>query len=188
MSPRAVASPKKKMSKRKASDASKAGLPKKPCAANHTDIPSAPLVSLGLTEVDVADIAPRRSGRPGAGTGGRNAQLHKIGSVLESRNRNRKPKGATSLGTFNPVNPQAPEPPRKGRKSHPKVWHLIFVDDSVDCAFRCSLHHIVLVPQSPMLVPECPTFYCSKVARGLVLRLRPLRVLSLLMRSPVSEP
>ncbi|KAG1895002.1 uncharacterized protein F5891DRAFT_984586 [Suillus fuscotomentosus] len=105
MPPRAVASPKKKRSKCKASDASKAALPKRPCTANVTDtIPSTPLVSLGLTEADVMG-APRRSGRPNAGTGGRNAQLEKIGLVLESQSLSRKPKGTTSLDALNPVPP-----------------------------------------------------------------------------------
>ena len=153
MPPRAVASPKKKRSKRKASDASKTGLPKKPHAANLTEIPSTALISLSLTEVDAAGTAPRHSGRSNAGTGGRNAQLEKIGVVLESQSQNRQPKGATSLGTLNPVNSQAPELPRKGRKSRPKVWHTIFVVDGVDCAFRCSLRHTVLVPQASMPVP-----------------------------------
>ncbi|KAG1816746.1 uncharacterized protein BJ212DRAFT_1480605 [Suillus subaureus] len=82
MPPRAVASPKKKRSKRKASDASKASLPKKPCAANPVEIPSMPVVSLG----------------------GRNAQLEKIGVVLEAQSQNWKPKGTTSLGMVNPQN------------------------------------------------------------------------------------
>ncbi|KAG1854493.1 hypothetical protein DFJ58DRAFT_914057 [Suillus subalutaceus] len=132
MPPRAVASPKKKRSKRKASDASKASLPKKPRAANPVEIPSMPLVSLGLTKVDAADAAPRRSGRPNAGTGGRNAQLEKIGVVLEAKSRNRKPKGTTSLGTVNPVNPQAPEPHRKGRKNHQKVLPPPYSPDPSD--------------------------------------------------------
>ncbi|KAG1799691.1 uncharacterized protein HD556DRAFT_1439350 [Suillus plorans] len=99
----------------------KATSPKRHRATNLSEISSMPLVSLGLTEVDATDTAPRRSGRPNAGTGGRNTQLEKIRVVLESRSQNRKPKGATSLSTLNPLNPQAPEPPRKGRKSRPKV-------------------------------------------------------------------
>ncbi|KAG1730295.1 hypothetical protein EDB19DRAFT_1912935 [Suillus lakei] len=80
MPPHAVASPKKKRSKCKASDASKAGLLKKPRAANFAEIPNMPLVSLGLTKVDAVDAAPQHSGCPNAGTGGRNAQLEKIGA------------------------------------------------------------------------------------------------------------
>lgn len=185
MPPRAVASPKKKKSKRKASDASKTSLPKKPRAANPVEITSMPLVSLGLTKVDAADAAPRRSGRPNAGTGGRNVQLEKIGVVLEAKSRNRKPKGTTSLGTLNPVNPQAPEPPRKGRKNRQKVTHIVFVVGGVDCAFRCSPRHTVLTPRTSVPAPRRLIFYCSKMAGGLVLRLRPPLVLSLLARSPI---
>ncbi|KAG2131070.1 hypothetical protein DEU56DRAFT_757695 [Suillus clintonianus] len=101
----------------------------KPCAAS--SVASTLLVSLGLTEADAADAAPRRSGRSNAGTGGRNAQLEKIGVVLEAKSQNRKPKGATSLGTLNPVNPQAPEPPCKGQKRHPKGNDISFNTDDI---------------------------------------------------------
>ncbi|KAG0695464.1 hypothetical protein DFH29DRAFT_880033 [Suillus ampliporus] len=107
MPPHAVASPKKKRLKCKASDASKAAASKKPHAVNLTETSSMSLVSLSLTEFDAV--------------GGRNTQLKKIRVVLESQSQNWKPKGTTSLGTLNPVNPQAPEPPRKGRKSYAKV-------------------------------------------------------------------
>lgn len=156
MPPRAAASPKKKRSKRKASDASKAALPKRPRAANVTDtIPSTPLISLGLTEADAMG-APRRSGHPNAGTGGRNAQLEKIGLVLESQSSSQKPKGTTSLDALNPVNPQAPEQPRKWKnhsKESFKGTATIFVNDCIDCMFRCPLHHIILIHQASMLVP-----------------------------------
>ncbi|KAG1812775.1 uncharacterized protein BJ212DRAFT_1482850 [Suillus subaureus] len=132
MPPRAVASPKKKRSKRKASDASKASLLKKPHAANPIEIPSMPLVSLGLTKVDAADAAPRHSGHPNAGTGGRNAQLEKIGVVLEAKSWNQKPKGTTSLGMVNPMNPQAPEPHRKGQKNRQKVLPPPYSPDPLD--------------------------------------------------------
>ncbi|KAG1887799.1 hypothetical protein F4604DRAFT_1674959 [Suillus subluteus] len=66
------------------------------------------------------------------GTGGRNTQLEKIGEVLESRSQNRKPKGATSLSTLDPMNPQAPEPPRKGWKSRPKVQPPPYSPESVN--------------------------------------------------------
>ncbi|KAG1888457.1 uncharacterized protein F5891DRAFT_987834 [Suillus fuscotomentosus] len=123
MPPRAIASPKKKRSgKRKGSDASKAGLPKKSRAADIAEVPSTvPLVSLGLTGAEAEQNAPRRSGRPNAGTGGRNAQLEKIGSVLQSKPRTQERKGTTSLGLNVPVNPQAPEPRRRGRKNHSKA-------------------------------------------------------------------
>ncbi|KAG1793576.1 hypothetical protein EV424DRAFT_1548311 [Suillus variegatus] len=144
MPPRAVASPKKKKSKRKASDASKTSLPKKPHAANPVEITSMPLVSLGLTKVDAADAAPQRSGRPNAGTGGRNVQLEKIGVVLEAKSRNHKPKGTTSLGTLNPVNPQAPEPPRKGRKNRQKVLPPPYSPDPSDFSASTPAPHFLL--------------------------------------------
>ncbi|KAG2100474.1 uncharacterized protein F5147DRAFT_777033 [Suillus discolor] len=123
MPPHAIASPKKKRSgKRKGSDASKAGLPKKSRAADIAEVPSmVPLVSLGLTGAEAEQNAPRRSGRPNAVTGGRNAQLEKIGSVLQSKPRTQERKGTTSLGLNVPVNPQAPEPRRRGRKNHSKA-------------------------------------------------------------------
>ncbi|KAG1899634.1 uncharacterized protein F5891DRAFT_1189443 [Suillus fuscotomentosus] len=99
MPPRTITSPKKKRSKCKGSDASKAGLPKKTRAADVAEVPGAvPLVSLGLIAAEVGDNAPRRSGHPNAGTGGR----------------------TMSLGPDIPVNPQAPEPCRKGRKKSSK--------------------------------------------------------------------
>ncbi|KAG1896001.1 uncharacterized protein F5891DRAFT_1193639 [Suillus fuscotomentosus] len=123
MPPRAIASPKKKRSgKRKGSDASKASLPKKSQAADIAEVPSTvPLVSLGLTGAEAEQNAPRRSGRPNTGTGGRNAQLEKIGSVLQSKPRTQECKGTMSLGLNVPVNPQAPEPRRRGRKNHSKA-------------------------------------------------------------------
>ncbi|KAG1776678.1 hypothetical protein EV702DRAFT_1046005 [Suillus placidus] len=123
MPPRAVASPKKKRSKRKGSDASKAGgLPKKSRAADIAEVPSmVPLVSLGLTGAEAEIDAPRHSGRPNAGTGGRNAQLEKIGSILQSKPRTQEHKGLMSLGPNIPVNPQAPEPHCKGRKNRSKA-------------------------------------------------------------------
>ncbi|KAG2079491.1 uncharacterized protein F5147DRAFT_819305 [Suillus discolor] len=123
MPPRAIASPKKKRSgKHKGSDASKASLPKKSRAADIAEVPSmVPLMSLGLTGAEAEQNAPQCSGRPNAGTGGRNAQLEKIGSVLQSKPRTQERKGTTSLGPNVPVNPQAPEPRRKGRKNHSKA-------------------------------------------------------------------
>ncbi|KAG1734363.1 hypothetical protein EDD22DRAFT_852522 [Suillus occidentalis] len=71
MPPRAIASPKRKRSKRKGSDALKTGLPKKSRAADIAEVPSmVPLVSLGLAGAEAANDAPRRSGCPNAGTGG----------------------------------------------------------------------------------------------------------------------
>ncbi|KAG1890632.1 uncharacterized protein F5891DRAFT_1197909 [Suillus fuscotomentosus] len=121
MPPHTVTSPKKKRSKRKGSDASKAGLPKKTRAADVAEVPGAvPLVSLGLTAAEVGDNAPWHSGCPNAGTGGRNMQLEKIGSALQSKPQTYGCKGTTSLGPNIPVNPQAPELCRKGRKKSSK--------------------------------------------------------------------
>ncbi|KAG1845210.1 hypothetical protein F4604DRAFT_1937128 [Suillus subluteus] len=106
MPPHAVTSPKKKRSKHKGFDASKTGLPKRSQAGDVAEVPSmVPLVSLDLT-----GDAPRRSGRPNAGTGGSCMQLEKIGSVLQSKPRTHGRKGTMSLGPNVPVNPQAPEP------------------------------------------------------------------------------
>lgn len=80
------------------------------------------LVSLQLTSSsDPNAPAIRRSGRPGAGTGGRNAQLEKVGAVLEAPARTSQPKGSTTLAPNISANPLAPESHRKGRGSRPKV-------------------------------------------------------------------
>ncbi|KAG2092810.1 uncharacterized protein F5147DRAFT_779553 [Suillus discolor] len=54
---------------------------------------------------------PRRSGRPGAGKGGRDTQLEKIGAILHAPTRTNQAKGNTSLDPNIPTNPLAPEPP-----------------------------------------------------------------------------
>ncbi|KAG1739733.1 hypothetical protein EDB19DRAFT_1828728 [Suillus lakei] len=122
MPPCAIASPKKKRFKRKGSDASKAGLPKKSRAADTAEVPSTvPLVSLGLTGAEVEDSAPRHSGCSNTGTGGRNTQLEKIGLALQAKPRTHERKGMMSLGPDVPVNPQAPELHCKGRKKASKA-------------------------------------------------------------------
>ncbi|KAG1792905.1 uncharacterized protein HD556DRAFT_1308940 [Suillus plorans] len=63
---------------------------------------------------------PRCSGRPNAGTGGRNAQLEKLETVFESLSRKRSLKGSTSFNPDIPRNPQAPEP-RKACKSKKNI-------------------------------------------------------------------
>ncbi|KAG2134506.1 hypothetical protein DEU56DRAFT_950142 [Suillus clintonianus] len=109
----------KKQVKRKGSEASKPQ-PKKPRAAEPVEASSTPLVSLHLDGTST-DEPGRRSGRANAGTGGRNAQLEKIGALLEAPSRVHRPKGSTSLDSAVPVNPQAPELPRKGRTRHPEA-------------------------------------------------------------------
>lgn len=71
---------------------------------------------------DADESQHRRSGRSGAGKGGRVAQLEKIGAILDAPMRTSQPKGTTSLNADFPVNPLAPEPPRKGRGSRSKVF------------------------------------------------------------------
>ncbi|KAG2126071.1 hypothetical protein DEU56DRAFT_759038 [Suillus clintonianus] len=63
----------------------------------------------------------RRSGRSGAGKGGRVEQLEKIGALLDAPARTTQPKGSTSLDIDVPTNPLAPEPPRKGRGNRTKA-------------------------------------------------------------------
>ncbi|KAG2104743.1 uncharacterized protein F5147DRAFT_654393 [Suillus discolor] len=60
----------------------------------------------------------KRVRRPGAGTGGRGAQLEKLGDILHAPVRISQSKGATSLDMNAPANPLAPEPTHKGRGSH----------------------------------------------------------------------
>ncbi|KAG2125089.1 hypothetical protein DEU56DRAFT_759427 [Suillus clintonianus] len=108
-------SPKKKRSKRKVSDSDpkvpegKAALAKRARAQSQSMIDDANDSQL-----------PRRTEHRGAGTGGRGAQLEKIGDILHAPTRTSKSKGATSLDPDAPANPLAPEPPRKGCGSRPK--------------------------------------------------------------------
>ncbi|KAG2737346.1 hypothetical protein P692DRAFT_20883670, partial [Suillus brevipes Sb2] len=109
-------SPKKKRSKRKAVDSDgDANSAKKMRAGAEIQQPEF---------VDHTLAATRRSGRAGAGTGGRAAQLEKIGALLDaSHTRSAQRKGTTSLDLNTPANPLAPEQPRKGRGSHSKKPH-----------------------------------------------------------------
>ncbi|KAG1738914.1 uncharacterized protein EDB91DRAFT_1249089 [Suillus paluster] len=66
------------------------------------------LVSLQLSS-DVNALPICRSGRPGAGTGGRNAQLEKVGAALVAPTWTSQPKGSTTLGRGS--HPQKPPPP-----------------------------------------------------------------------------
>ncbi|KAG1792927.1 uncharacterized protein HD556DRAFT_1444006 [Suillus plorans] len=94
------------------------------------------LVSLQLTSDINAPI--RRSGRPGAGTGGRNAQLEKVGAVLEAPTRTNLPKGSTTLTPNISANPLAPEPRRKGRGHPPKPPPPYSIADSTGSAVASS--------------------------------------------------
>ncbi|KAG2117580.1 hypothetical protein DEU56DRAFT_919038 [Suillus clintonianus] len=101
----ARASPKKK-TKRKAIDSDGQRVSTKRTRAGA----EAPLVLQPTSDVANSQaVPPRRSGRHGAGQGGRASQLEIIGS--------------TSLDSDVPNNPLAPEPPRKGRGSHSK--HIV---------------------------------------------------------------
>ncbi|KAG1836836.1 hypothetical protein DFJ58DRAFT_749681 [Suillus subalutaceus] len=101
MPPRAVASPKKKRSKRKASDASKASLPKKPRAANPVEIPSMPLVSLGLTKVDAADAAPRLLLEAKSGIGNQGHHISWYGQSREPSGSRTHRKGERIIRRYN---------------------------------------------------------------------------------------
>ncbi|KAG1837764.1 hypothetical protein F4604DRAFT_1942036 [Suillus subluteus] len=110
----------KKQAKRKGLEVSKPQ-PKKARAAEPVEASSAPLASLHLDGTST-DEPGRCSGHANAGTGGRNAQLEKIGVLLEGPSRAHRLKGSTSLDSTIPVNPQAPGPPRsKGQGRRPKA-------------------------------------------------------------------
>ncbi|KAG1895578.1 uncharacterized protein F5891DRAFT_1194100 [Suillus fuscotomentosus] len=87
-----------------------------------------------LQEPILADKpSARRSGRPGAGKGGRAEQLEKIGALLDAPARTTQPKGSTSLDLDVPTNPLAPEPSRKGRGSRSKAsLFLLILDGNVE--------------------------------------------------------
>ncbi|KAG1788471.1 uncharacterized protein HD556DRAFT_1447868 [Suillus plorans] len=113
---RSRSSPKKKRSKRKAVDSDGQANSTKKLRAG-AEIP------LQLQQPEFVDntLATRRSGRAGAGTGGRAVQLEKIGALLDaSHMRTTQCKGTTSLDSNTPANPLAPEQPRKGRGSRSK--------------------------------------------------------------------
>ncbi|KAG1832791.1 hypothetical protein EV424DRAFT_1342292 [Suillus variegatus] len=94
------------------------------------------LVSLQLTSNINAPI--HCSGRPGAGTGGRNAQLEKVGAVLEAPMRTNLPKGSTTLVLNISANPLAPEPCQKGCGHPPKPPLPYSIADSTGSAVTSS--------------------------------------------------
>ncbi|KAG2148853.1 hypothetical protein DEU56DRAFT_926477 [Suillus clintonianus] len=113
----ARASPKKK-TKRKAIDSDGQRVSTKRTRAGA----EAPLVLQPTPDVANSQaVPPRRSGRHGAGQGGRASQLEIIGNLLGASTRTSRPKGSTSLDSDVPNNPLAPEPPRKGCGSHSKM-------------------------------------------------------------------
>lgn len=124
-------SPKKKRSKRKAGDSDGDANSAKKMRAG-ADMP------LQLQQPEFVDntLGTRRSGRAGAGTGGRAAQLEKIGALLDaSHTRSTQRKGTTSLDSNAPANPLAPEQPRKGRGSHSKVNIIKAIDNHTECYY-----------------------------------------------------
>ncbi|KAG1767508.1 hypothetical protein EDD22DRAFT_949964 [Suillus occidentalis] len=93
-------SPKKRKTKRKAADSDGQDVSTKKSQAE--------------AEAPIASQQPtRRSGRPGAGTGGRVSQLKIIGALLGAPACTSQPKGSTSLDSSILTNPLAPELPRK---------------------------------------------------------------------------
>jgi hypothetical protein len=118
---RAGASPKKRKSKRKAHvvDADPS-IVHEGQATKKARAPAEALSGPPQSTLDNHNI--RRSIRAGAGKGGRNSQLERIGAILDAPSvRNDQPKGSTTLHSDVPANPLAPEPPSKGRRGRPKV-------------------------------------------------------------------
>ncbi|KAG1796318.1 uncharacterized protein HD556DRAFT_1307060 [Suillus plorans] len=97
MPPHVAASPKNKRAKRKGLDVSRPQ-PKNPQAAEPVKASGMPLVSLRL-DATSTDEPARRSGRANAGTGGRNTQLEKIGTLLEAPSRVMPPPYSLSTST-----------------------------------------------------------------------------------------
>ena len=69
-------------------------------------------------QVDGSLEAPRRSGRVGAGSGGRIVQLEKIGDVLDGQTKQPRTSRMGDLPDGTAANPLAP--PKKGRRSAAK--------------------------------------------------------------------
>ncbi|KAG1790854.1 uncharacterized protein HD556DRAFT_1310390 [Suillus plorans] len=122
---RARGSPKKQKTKCKAADSDLGktlveGKAKRSRSQADTSLPVKPPQS--IPDLDVADNSNlRHTNRAGAGKGGRNSQLERIGALLDVPGRATKPKGSTTLDSNAPVNPLAPIPPSKGRRSRSKA-------------------------------------------------------------------
>ena len=69
----------------------------------------------GGTEENASHQEPRRSGRTGAGTGGRVVQLEKVGTALEERSV--RPQKVTTIPESLPDNPLAPPKKQRRRKA-----------------------------------------------------------------------
>ncbi|KAG1867087.1 hypothetical protein C8R48DRAFT_671962 [Suillus tomentosus] len=121
---RARGSPKKQKTKCKAADSDLGktlveGKAKRSRSQADASLPAKPPQS--IPDLDVVDNSSlRRTNRAGAGKGGRNSQLERIGALLDAPGRATKPKGSTTLDSNAPVNPLAPIPPSKGRGSRSK--------------------------------------------------------------------
>lgn len=141
-SKRVAASPKKQKGKRKAVDSD----PKANEGQNSTKKSRAHAETLEPIQPtpDADNTNTRHSTRSNAGKGGRNSQLEKIGAILDAPVRTRLPKGFTSLGSCVPINPAAPEPPRKARRNHSKVTNsLLPFSTLLSVVCRTPLHHTV---------------------------------------------
>ena len=77
---------------------------------------------VGNAEEAASSEGPRRSGRAGAGTGGRAAQLEKVGNVLKEKLAHR-PQRVVAATESLPDNPFAP--PKKQRRRKAKVSYLV---------------------------------------------------------------
>ncbi|KAG0698027.1 hypothetical protein DFH29DRAFT_1082051 [Suillus ampliporus] len=109
-------SPKKKRSKRKATDSDGQEISTKKSRAGAESLS----MSQQPTLDEDSSLLHQRSGRSGAGTGGRAEQLERISALLGAPARTSQPKGSTSLDSNVPVNPPAPEPLCKGPGSRAK--------------------------------------------------------------------
>ncbi|KAG0693457.1 hypothetical protein DFH29DRAFT_1007278 [Suillus ampliporus] len=121
--PQATSSPKKKRAKCKGSDVTApSGQGKKSRqATTAADAPASNSVSLQLTTNASDTLVPHCSGCSGAGTGGRNVQLEKVGTILEAPTWMTQHKGSTTMPPNVLANSLAPESYRKGHGGHAQV-------------------------------------------------------------------
>ena len=75
-----------------------------------------------ITDPSPGSGQPRRSGRPGAGSGGHILQLEQVGAVIEASKR--VPKPTTTLSNDTAPNPVAPSNWRPGRSRKKVVFTL----------------------------------------------------------------
>ncbi|KAG0691594.1 hypothetical protein DFH29DRAFT_1010693 [Suillus ampliporus] len=122
-------SPKKKRSKCKAMDSDGQEISTKKSRAGAKSLS----MSQQPTLDEDSSLLPWRSGRSGAGTGGRAKQLERISALLSAPAWTSQSKGSTSLDSNIPVNPLTPEPLHKGPGSRAKKPPLPYsASDTVD--------------------------------------------------------